>query len=163
MGMWCGWFGMIIAWRFHDSDWSSIISYACHYFRVSTAITPSRMTLNEFWSGWKWLCVAQRGVRCLSVISWSSVEELRCLFVREGENEHFLGLWRQSCSEMLVEDTHRWDWACLNIIHSEWESLSRVMWRGLRNVKLLLPLVLSVVRSGKSSQSILIHVITSHD
>ena len=67
-------------------------------------------------------------------LSWSTTEELRCLFVREGRSEYFLGLWHHSCTRMLLEDIHRWDWACLNIIHSGWESLSRVMWRGLRNV-----------------------------
>ena len=40
--------GMIIAFSFHDSDWISIISDADrHYFRVRTAITLSRMPLNE--------------------------------------------------------------------------------------------------------------------
>ena len=40
--------GMIITSSFHDSDWISIISDADrHYFRVSTAITLSRMPLNE--------------------------------------------------------------------------------------------------------------------
>ena len=40
--------GMIICCRFHDSDWISIISDADrHYFRVRTAITLSRMPLNE--------------------------------------------------------------------------------------------------------------------
>ena len=41
--------GMIITSSFHDSHWFSIISDAdCHYLRVRTAITLSRMTLNEF-------------------------------------------------------------------------------------------------------------------
>ena len=40
--------GMIITSSFHDSDWISIISDADrHYFRVSTVITLSQMTLNE--------------------------------------------------------------------------------------------------------------------
>ena len=40
--------GMIITSSFHDSDWISIISDADrHYFRVRTAITLSRMMLNE--------------------------------------------------------------------------------------------------------------------
>ena len=40
--------GMIITSSFHDSDWISIISDVDrHYFRVSTAITLSRMPLNE--------------------------------------------------------------------------------------------------------------------
>ena len=40
--------GMIICCRFHDSDWISIISDANrHYFRVHTAMTLSRMPLNE--------------------------------------------------------------------------------------------------------------------
>ena len=108
------------------------------------------------------MCVAQRGVRCLSVIR-SSCEELRCLFVREGWDEHFLWLWHTSCSRMhTLWDTHRWDWACLSIIYSEWESLSRMMWRGRLNVQLLLTVVLSVVSLGKSSQSIITPVITSH-
>ena len=64
---------------------------------------------------------------------------------------------------MHLEETHWWDWACLNIIHSGWESLSRVMWWGEANVRLTLPLVLSVVSLGKSSQSIHSMRITSHD
>ena len=41
--------GMIITSSFHDSHWFSIISDADrHYLRVRTAITLSRMTLNEF-------------------------------------------------------------------------------------------------------------------
>ena len=124
--------GMIITSSFHDSDWISIISYADrHYFHVSTAITLSRMPLNELWGGWKWVlcvvCGTKKGVACLSVVSWTCFEELRCLFVREEWSEYFLGLWRHSCTWMHMEDTHGWDWACLNIIHSEWESLSRVM------------------------------------
>ena len=40
--------GMIITCAVHDSDWISIISDAGrHYFRVRTAITLSRMPLNE--------------------------------------------------------------------------------------------------------------------
>ena len=39
--------GMITTSSFHDSDWSSIISDACRCFRVRTAITLSRMPLNE--------------------------------------------------------------------------------------------------------------------
>ena len=40
--------GMIITSSFHDSDWISIISDADrHYFRVRTAITLSRMALDE--------------------------------------------------------------------------------------------------------------------
>ena len=66
------------------------------------------------------------------------------------------------CTRMHMEDTHRWDWACLNIISSRWESLSRMMWQGQRNVQLILPSVLSVVSLGKSSQSIHIHAVTSH-
>ena len=129
----CGWFvawfgvhferygGMIICCCFHDSDWISIISDADrHYFRVSTAITLSPMPLNELWGGWEgvlWVvCGTKRGVTCLSVISWTCLEELRCLFVRGGWSECFLGLWRDSCSWMPLEDTHRWDRACLNII-----------------------------------------------
>ena len=73
----------------------------------------------------KWVlwvvCGTKRGVTCLSVISWTCFEELRCLFVREGWSEYFLWLWRHSCTRMHLEDTHRWDGACLNIIHSGWE------------------------------------------
>ena len=40
--------GMIITSSFSDSDWISIISDVHrHYFRVRTAITLSRMPLNE--------------------------------------------------------------------------------------------------------------------
>ena len=40
--------GVIITSSFHDSDWISIISDADrHNFHVSTAITLSRMPLNE--------------------------------------------------------------------------------------------------------------------
>ena len=46
--------GMIITSSFHHSDWISIISDADrHYFRVSTAITLSRMPLNELSGGWE--------------------------------------------------------------------------------------------------------------
>ena len=85
--------------------------------------------LTQWWTG----CVAQRLFIHLSVITWSSVEKLRCLFVREEWSECFLWLWCHSCSRTHQEDTHRWDGACLNIIQSGWESLSRVMWRGLAN------------------------------
>ena len=92
--------------------------------------------------------------------------ELRCLFVREWWSEYFRWLWRHPCSRMpMKKDTHRWDWACLSIIHSGWESLSRMMWRGYLNVSLvksILFLVLSDMSLGKSSQSIHIHFITSH-
>ena len=97
---------------------------------------------------WWWMgCVAQRVFIHLSVISWTCFEELRCLWVRGGWSEYFLGLWRHSCGWMPLEDTHRWDWACLNIIHSGWESLSRVMWWGLRNVSLSPLSVVSMWRS----------------
>ena len=108
------------------------------------------------------MCDTKKGVTCLSVIIWRSVEELRCLFVREGWSECFLGLWRDSCSWMPLEEPHRWDGACLNIIHSGWESLSRVMWWGKRNVKLYWWSVMSVVSLGKSSQSIHSLTSTSH-
>ena len=39
--------GMIICCCFHDSDWVFIISDACRCFRVSTAITLSRMMMSE--------------------------------------------------------------------------------------------------------------------
>ena len=64
---------------------------------------------------------------------WRMDRVLQWLFMRAEWCEYFLWLWRHSCTGMLVEDTHRWDWACLNIIHSTWESLSRVMWRGKWN------------------------------
>ena len=93
-------------------------------------------------------------------LSWYTTEELRCLFVREGEYEYLRRLLRYSCSWMHNSwDTHRWDWVCLNIIHSGWESLSRIMWRGYSNVNIS---PLSVVSLGKSSQSIHIHFSTSH-
>ena len=75
----------------------------------------------------------RRNNRHLEAGCKTTVEELRCLFVREGWSEYFLWLWRHSCTWMPLEDTHRWDWACLNIIHSGWESLSRVMWWGQAN------------------------------
>ena len=61
--------GMIITCGFHDSDWISIISDAGrHYFRVRTAITLSRMPLNELWGGWEvgvvGVCGTKRGVTC---------------------------------------------------------------------------------------------------
>ena len=115
---------------------------------------------------WWWMVCGTKRVTCLSVISWRSVEERRCLFVRGGWSEYFLWLWRHSCTRMPLEDTHRWDWACLNIIPYGWESLSRVMWRGQLNVSLqrwVVLIVLSVVSLGKSSQSIHIPAITSHD
>ena len=132
--MWCGWFvawfgvnfrrfgGMIICCRFHDSDWISIISNAGrHYFRVRTAITLSRMPLNELWGGWEGCCgcVAQREESRATIADSCDLQELRCLFVREGWSECFLWLWPSyPCSgmHMLERDIHRWDWACLNII-----------------------------------------------
>ena len=46
--------GIIIASIVHDFDRISIISDAYHpYFRVSTAITLSRMPLNEFRGRWE--------------------------------------------------------------------------------------------------------------
>ena len=107
-------------------------------------------------------CVKQRVESRASIADLDDLQELRCLFVREGWSEYFLGLWCHSCSRMHQEDTHWRDWACLNIIHSGWESLSRVMWRGLRNVPLFSPLVASKVSLGKSSQSIHLTRITSH-
>ena len=98
----------------------------------------------------------------------NDVEEPRCLFMREGWNEYLRWLWRTLYAWMLsLWDTHRLEWAYLNIIHSGWESLSRMMLSGLTNVQLHSPLrvsvvVLSVMSLGKSSQSILIHEITSH-
>ena len=95
--------GMIITSSFHDSDWISIISDACYpYFRVRTTITLSPMPLNEIWGGWKgvlWVVCGTKRVTCLSVISWSSVEDLRCLFVREEWSEYLLGLWRHPCTQ----------------------------------------------------------------
>ena len=136
-----------------------IIDFTCdwngHCVSICTEMMGSQMMMNG-------MCGTKKGVTCLSVIIWTCVEELRCLFVREGWSEYCLGLWRQSCTRMQVEDTHWWDWACLNIIHSGWESLSRVMWRGEANVKLRAPLPLSVLSLGKSSQSIHIHESTSH-
>ena len=136
-----------------------IIDFTCdwndHCVSICTEMMGSQMMMNG-------MCGTKKGVTCLSVIIWTCVEELRCLFVREGWRKYFLGLWRHPCTGMPLEDTHRWDWACLNIIHSEWESLSRMIWRGLRNVELYLPLVESVVSLGKSSQSIHFHASTSH-
>ena len=91
------------------------------------------------------------------------MQELRCLFVREGWSEHLLWWWCHSCSRMHLEEPRQRDWVCLNIIHSGRESLSRVMWRGLRNVPLFSPLVASDVSLGKSSQSIHSTRSTSHD
>ena len=71
------------------------------------------------------------GYSTMITLSWRSVEELLCLFVREGWSENFLGLWRHSCTRThMLKDIHRWDWACLIMTHSEWETLSRVMWWG---------------------------------
>ena len=87
---------MIITSSFHDSDWISIISDADrHYFRVRTAITLSPMPLNELWGGWKWVlwvCVAQRQESRDSISVEDDLQELRCLFVREGWSEYFLWL-----------------------------------------------------------------------
>ena len=110
-------------------------------------------------------CVAQREESRASIADSCDMQELRCLFVREGWSEYFLWLWRHSSRGMLLEEPHRWDWACLSIIHSGWESLSRMMWRGYLNVSLvksILFLVLSDMSLGKSSQSIHIHFITLH-
>ena len=144
MGMRCGWFGMrngVDFTRCGGNDhyfqfprfWLDF-----HHFRCGSSLFPcshsdnAQMRLNELWGGWEVIVFGtNRAVTCLSVFSWRSIEELRCLFVREGWSEYFLWLWRHPCTRMLYNrDTHRWDWACLNIIHSGWELLSRVMWRG---------------------------------
>ena len=150
MGMRCEWFaacfdadfrrfgGMIICCRFHDSDWISIISDADrHYFLVSTPITLSPMPLNDLWGGWEVSvvgCVWHKEEARASISDLDDLQELRCLFVREGWSEYLRWLWRHPCIGMHMEDTHRWDWTCLNNIHSGWESLSRVMWWGFQNV-----------------------------
>ena len=73
-------------------------------------------------------------------LSWSSAEELRCLFVREGWSEYCLWWWRHSCSGMPMLRGSQWrDLAYLNITSRGWESLSRVMWWGCMNVKLCKP------------------------
>ena len=95
-------------------------------------------TLTQWWTG----CVAQRVFIHLSVITWSSAEEPRCLFVGEGWSEYFLGLWRHSCSRMHhLRDTHRWDWACLNIISQrtritlENDVMRTVVWATIRRYR----------------------------
>ena len=125
-----------------------------HYVVGCTGMMDSQMMMNGVWN-------KERESRA-SIADLDDLQELRCLFVREGWSEYFLGLWCHSCSRMHQEDTHWRDWVCLNIIHSGWESLSRVMWRGLRNVPLFSPLVASKVSLGKSSQSIHSMRITSH-
>ena len=149
-------------------------SLELYHFTCGSSLFPCSHIDNALSNAAEWalrwigsgLCVAQREESRVSISTEDDLQELRCLFMREGWSEYFLGLWRDSCSWMLLEDTHRWDWACLNIIHSGWESLSRVMWRGQMNVPLgnevLKSLVVSEVSLGKSSQSILIHEITSH-
>ena len=92
--------------------------------------TTSYVSVIIWWTRVLWIEQKEEDIIHVSVISWRSVEELRCLFVREGWSEYFLWLWRHSCTRTHLEDTHRWDWTYLNVIHSGWESLSRVMWRG---------------------------------
>ena len=98
--------------------------------------TTSYVFVIIWWTRVLWIEQKEEDLIYVSVINWSSFEERRCLFVREGWSEYSLWLWRHSCTRMHMEDTHRWDWACLNIIHSEWESLSRVMWWGYMNDQL---------------------------
>ena len=108
------------------------IDFTCDWNGHCVSICKEIMDSHTVMNG---MCGTKRRVTCLSVIIWRSVEKLRCLFVREGWSEYCLGLWRDSCSRMHTSwDTHRWDWACLNIISSGWESLSRMMWWGRRNV-----------------------------
>ena len=92
-----------IHWLYMRQEWS-----ICEW-SVCTETMDSHTMMNG-------MCGTKRRVTCLWVISWSTTEELRCLVVREGWSEYFLWLWRHSCRRMLLEDTHRWDWACLNII-----------------------------------------------
>ena len=106
--------------------------------------TTSYVFVIIWWTRVLWIEQKEEDLIYVSVINWSSFEELRCLFVREGWSEYSLWLWRHSCSRMHLEDTHRWDWACLVITHSGWESLSRVMWRGFWSDPLP-PVVISVV------------------
>ena len=108
-----------------------IIDFTCDWNGNCVSTCTETMGSHTMMNG---MCGTKRRVTCLSVIIWRSVEELRCLWVRGGWSEYFLGLWCHSCSRMPLEDTHGWDWACLNVIHSGWESLSRVIWRGLQNV-----------------------------
>ena len=64
---------------------------------------------------------------------------------------------------MRLEESHWWDWACLNITPLTKNPLSRMMWCGHWNVPIFQESVASVVSLGKSSQSIIIPLITSHD
>ena len=90
-----------------------IIDFTCDWNGHCVSICTEMMDSHTVMNG---MCGTKRRVTSLSVITWSSVEELRCLFVREGWSECFLWLWCHSCSRTHQEDTHWWDWACLNII-----------------------------------------------
>ena len=101
---------------------------ALHYLESDTT---SYVSVIIWWTRVLWIEQKEEDIIHVSVISWRIVAERRCLFVREEWSEYLLWLWRHSCTGMRNSwDTHRWDWVCLNIIHSGWEPLSRVMWWG---------------------------------
>ena len=179
--IWCGWlvasFGVDFEAIWRNDHYFQFPRFWLdfHHFICSSSLFPCSHSDNALSNAAEWAlrwmgsgccgCVWHKEESRASIAVLDDLQEPRCLFVREGWREYFLWLWRHPCSGMHMEDTHRWDWACLNVIHSGWESLSRVMWWGYLNVELrseLLSLVLSVVSLGKSSQSIHIHEITSH-
>ena len=107
IGMRCGWFGMRngvdFTWCGGNDHYFQFPQFWLdfHHFRCGSSLFScshsdnAQMRLNELWGGWEgglWVCGTKRGVTCLSVISWSILEELRCLFMREGWSEYFLGL-----------------------------------------------------------------------
>ena len=107
MGMQCGcfvmWYGVDFT-RFGGNDhhfefppfWLNF-----HHFTCSSSLFPCLHSDNTLSNTVEWVlwwmgsrCVAQRGIRYLSVVSWTCFEELRCLFVRKGWSTYY-SLWRQ--------------------------------------------------------------------
>ena len=124
MGMRYGWFGMrngVDFTRCGGNDHYFVFPrfwLDFHHFRCGSSLFPCSHSDNALSNAAEWalrwmevgvvsVCGTKRGVMRLSAISWSILEELRCLWVREGWSEYFLWLWRHSCSRTHMEDTHR--------------------------------------------------------
>ena len=106
MGMRCGWFGMRngvdFKWYGGNDHYFEFPPFWLnfHHFTCSSSLFPCSHSDNALSNAAEWalrwmeVCGTKRGVTCFSVISWSILEDLRCLFVREGWSEYY-SLWRQ--------------------------------------------------------------------
>ena len=149
----CGWFvawfgvhferygGMIICCCFHDSDWISIISDADrHYFRVRTAITLSRMPLNELWGGWEVGvvgCVWHKERSHVPLGDQLNLFWRAPMSIRERGMKWVLPVIVTSFLYQNASGRYTSVRRGMSKHHSQWmRILSRVMWRGLWNVEL---------------------------